>query len=94
MQERRTATLTLQGRQTVLLRELEEKLLSELSSVKGDILDDDRVIEALERLKGEAAQVNEERQKTLEVMDEVLAITATYQPLASDCAAVFFASDH
>jgi len=39
------------------LRQLEKSLLQTLNDVKGRILDDDRIITALETLKKEAAEV-------------------------------------
>ena len=39
------------------LRELEEKLLSELNSVTGNILDNDTIIQSLESIKKETSEV-------------------------------------
>ena len=54
---RRAGLLKLQGEFQARLRELEEQLLRELSSVSGNILDNDAIIMSLERLKKEAADV-------------------------------------
>jgi hypothetical protein len=47
------------------MRELEEKLLLELSSVQGNILDDDTIIVSLEKLKKETAEVSAEARGTV-----------------------------
>lgn len=47
----------LQGEYQLRLRQLEKSLLQTLNDVKGRILDDDRIISALETLKKEAAEV-------------------------------------
>ena len=64
VEERRRHVLKQQGEQNVKLRGLEEALLEEISNVKGNILDDDTVIQALEHLKAEAAEVSESKQST------------------------------
>jgi len=89
--ERRTEVLRLQGEQNVKLRGLEDSLLATLSSVQGNILDDDTVIKALETLKTEAKEVTSEVEKTAEVMAEVEAASARYEPLANACSKVYFA---
>ena len=57
---RRAGLLKLQGEFQARLRELEEQLLRELSSVSGNILDNDTIINSLERLKTEAADVTKQ----------------------------------
>ena len=54
---RRGGLLKLQGELQARLRQLEEQLLLELSSVSGNILDNDAIIKSLETLKNEAADV-------------------------------------
>ena len=88
---RRTELLRLQGAQSVKLRDLEEKLLNKISAVQGAILDDDTVIITLETIQAEAADLNKEVSKTLEVIEEVRAISSSYEPLAVAMAAVYFA---
>ena len=87
---RRTELLRLQGVQSVKLRDLEEKLLNKISAVQGAILDDDTVINSLETIQAEAADLNLEVSKTLEVMEEVRAVSSSYEPLAVAMAAVYF----
>lgn len=57
---RRAGLLKLQGEFQARLRELEEQLLRELSSVSGNILENDAIIVSLERLKREAADVSKQ----------------------------------
>lgn len=90
---RRTQVLRLQGEQSAKLRELEEALLNKISAVQGAILDDDSVINTLEKIKSEAAELNTEVMKTQEIMDEVRAASAFYEPLAVAMAAVYFAME-
>lgn len=87
---RRTEVLKLQGEQSAKLRELQDALLSQISAVQGAILDDDRVINTLEVIKGEAAVLNREVAKTGEILEEVKAVSATYTGLACAMAAVYF----
>jgi len=87
---RRTEVLRLQGEQNVRLRELEEGLLTELSAVEGNILDDDRVLKALEGLKAEAAEVGRDVASTQGVMEELKATSDVYEPLALAVTQVFF----
>jgi dynein heavy chain 1 len=87
---RRTEVLKLQGEQSAKLRELQDALLNQISAVQGAILDDDRVINTLEVIKGEAAVLNKEVAKTGEILEEVRAVSGTYTGLASAMAAVYF----
>ena len=87
---RRTELLRLQGAQSVKLRDLEEKLLNKISAVQGAILDDDSVINSMEIIQAEAAALNKEVSKTVEVMEEVKAISSSYEPLAVAVASVYF----
>merc|ERR1711871_261174 len=83
---RSTEALKLQGEQSVRIRELEESLLDKISAVHGAILDDDTV----ENIQSEAEELNAEVMKTEEIMKEVKAISAYYEPLATSMASVYF----
>jgi dynein heavy chain 1 len=87
---KRNEILRLQSEQSAKLRELEESLLNKISAVQGGILDDDSVINSLESLKKEAADVNSEVLRTTEVYDELLQISAVYEPVAGAMTSVFF----
>ena len=60
VESQRNDILRLQGEQNVKLRGLEEQMLREISAVEGSILDDDRVVEGMERLMKEGAEVEEQ----------------------------------
>ena len=87
--KRRSDLMKLQGEFKVHLRLLEKRLLQALNESRGNILDDDRVIDTLETLKSEAAVVANKMAETDGVMSEVEQITLQYQNIAKSCSAVF-----
>ncbi|KAI1007775.1 Dynein heavy chain, cytoplasmic [Podosphaera aphanis] len=87
--ERRSNLIKLQGEFKVHLRQLEKQLLQALNESRGNILDDDNVIETLETLKKEAAEISIKMNKTEGVMAEVDSITLEYGVIARSCSAVF-----
>jgi dynein heavy chain 1 len=87
--QRRTNLMKLQGEFKLHLRQLEKRLLQALNESRGNILDDDRVIDTLETLKTEAAEVSKKMQETDGVMGEVETITKQYQIIAKACSSVF-----
>lgn len=87
--ERRTNLVKLQGEFKVHLRQLEKRLLQALNESRGNILDDDHVIETLETLKKEAAEISKKMGETEGVMSEVENITLKYNIIARSCSAVF-----
>ena len=87
--ERRSNLIKIQGEFKVHLRQLEKKLLQALNESRGNILDDDRVIETLETLKKEAADISKKMAETDGVMTEVENITQQYNVIAQSCSAVF-----
>ena len=88
---KRTDLMKLQGEFRLRLRHLERSLLQALNDSTGSILDDDKVIETLEVLKKEAAEVTRKVDDTEEVMKEVEAVTGEYLPLAQACSGIYFA---
>ncbi|ODA76229.1 hypothetical protein RJ55_08074 [Drechmeria coniospora] len=91
--ERRTNLIKLQGEFKVHLRQLEKQLLQALNESRGNILDDDKVIETLETLKTEAADISAKMSNTEGVMAEVEEITQQYGVIANSCSAVFAVLD-
>lgn len=87
--ERRSNLIKLQGEFKIHLRQLEKRLLQALNESRGNILDDDNVIETLETLKKEAAEISTKMKNTEGVMAEVDEITLQYNIIARSCSAVF-----
>lgn len=87
--QRRSNLVKMQGEFNTHLRGLEKKLLHALNESRGNILDDDVVIETLETLKKEAAVINRKIAETDGVMAEVKDITLQYSTIARACSAVF-----
>ncbi|OZJ04271.1 hypothetical protein BZG36_02479 [Bifiguratus adelaidae] len=86
----RTVLMKMQGEFRLKLRHLEKSLLNALNESKGNILDDDKVIETLERLKREAAEVTVKMEDTDSIVQKVEQTTAIYTPLARACSSIFF----
>lgn len=86
---RRTNLVKMQGEFSIHLRRLEKRLLQALNQSQGNILDDDVVIETLETLKKEAAEISRKVAETDGVMAEVETITRQYKKIAQACSAVF-----
>lgn len=89
-EQKRTDLMKVQGEFRVRLRTLEKLLLQALNESTGNILDDDKVIDTLETLKREAAEITRKVEETDIIMREVEQVTAEYLPLAQACSAVFF----
>uniref|UniRef100_A0A1I7Y6V7 Dynein heavy chain, cytoplasmic n=1 Tax=Steinernema glaseri TaxID=37863 RepID=A0A1I7Y6V7_9BILA len=87
--EKRNDLLKLQGEYAVRLRQLEKALLAALNDSKGRILDDNSVIETLEKLKTEAAEVAKKAAETDQVMKEVENVSNQYQRLAHACSLIY-----
>ncbi|TFK40902.1 dynein heavy chain protein 1 [Crucibulum laeve] len=89
-ERKRTDLMKVQGEFRLRLRTLEKLLLQALNESTGNILDDDKVIDTLETLKREAADITRKVEETDVVMKEVEQVTAEYLPLAQACSSVFF----
>ena len=87
--QRRTNLIKMQGEFSTHLRGLEKRLLQALNQSRGNILDDDVVIETLETLKKEAADISKKVAETDGVMADVESITKQYGTIAKACSAVF-----
>ena len=87
--QRRTNLIKMQGEFSGHLRSLEKRLLQALNQSQGNILDDDVVIETLETLKKEAAEISRKVAETDGVMAEVERVTEQYGAIARACSAVF-----
>jgi dynein heavy chain 1 len=91
--KKRTDLMKLQGEFRLRLRFLEKSLLNALNESKGNILDDDKVIDTLETLKKEAGEVTAKVEETDAIMTEVDQVTSQYIPLSKACSSLFFALD-
>jgi len=89
IETQREALLKLQGEQNVKLRELEDQMLAKISACEGSILDDDAVVEGMEVLMKEGAQVEEQISHSAEVMTQVHLAVAKFEPFASICRKLF-----
>ena len=87
--ERRSNLVKLQGEFNIHLRGLEKRLLQALNESRGNILDDDLVIETLETLKQEAGEISRKMSETEGVMIDVEAITLQYNAIACACSSIF-----
>lgn len=87
--ERRSNLVKLQGEFTQRLRRLERMLLQALNESQGNILDDENVIQTLETLKNEAAEITAKAVEAEGVMADVTTIMATYTKVAQSCSAIF-----
>merc|ERR1711871_241593 len=87
---RRTEILRLQGEQNAKMRDLEDLLLDKISAIQGAILNDDSVVNTLEKIKAESRELNVEVGKTQEVMEEMSRISNQYEPLAQMVASIYF----
>ncbi|KAL9129037.1 MAG: hypothetical protein Q9217_002407 [Psora testacea] len=87
--QRRSNLIKMQGEFNTHLRGLEKRLLQALNQSRGNILDDDVVIETLETLTKEAAEISKKAAETDGVMTEVESITKQYRTIAQACSAVF-----
>ena len=87
--KRRTNLVKMQGEFDTNLRQLEKRLLQALNESRGNILDDDNVIQTLETLKKEAAVITKKVAETEGVMAEVQRITLGYSRIARACSAIF-----
>ncbi|KAL8873373.1 MAG: hypothetical protein Q9174_001143, partial [Haloplaca sp. 1 TL-2023] len=87
--QRRSNLVKMQGEFHAHLRKLEDRLLRALNESTGNILDDDVVIETLETLKKEAADIAIKMTETEGVMGEVKTITAQYKAVSQACSAIY-----
>jgi dynein heavy chain 1 len=79
-----------QGIFRVQLRELEESLLTALSSVQNNILDDDKIMTSLETLKKQANDVAQKVAANEVAMEESAAIASHFLPFARVCSKIYF----
>lgn len=89
LETQRASLLKLQGEQNVKLRELEDQMLAKISACEGSILDDNQVVAGMEVLMKEGKQVEEQIEKSEQVMQQVHQAVSRYEPLAILCRKLF-----
>jgi dynein heavy chain 1 len=90
----RSDMLKLQGEFRVRLRNLEDTLLQSLAAVKGNILDDDKVMNTLETLKTQSVEVMLKMAESDKTMEEIEEVSNEYRPFARSCSAVYFSLEN
>ncbi|KAK1218387.1 dynein heavy chain [Marasmius sp. AFHP31] len=87
--QKRTDLMKIQGEFRLRLHTLEKLLLQALNESQVNILDDDKVIDTLETLMREAAEITRKVGETDVIMKEVEEVTAEYLTIVQACSAVF-----
>lgn len=77
----RNELMKLNGEYKIMLRSLEFKLLEELNDSQGNILENDKLIETLEKLKHESCEVEKKLQDTENFMQKANNYSHLYAPL-------------
>ncbi|KAJ3322044.1 hypothetical protein HDV06_003645 [Boothiomyces sp. JEL0866] len=93
IEKKRKDLLKAQGEFQLRLHVLEKELLASLNESKGNILDDDTVMNSLENLKKEASEILEKVSQTSQVLVDVDTVTSLFKPLAKKCSSLFFCID-
>ena len=91
VEKKRLNLLKLQGEFMLKLRKLEDDLLDQLSSSKGNLLDNVELITKLDNLKKEATEVQEQMDSSDQVLAEVERETNLYRPLSRFSSKLYFA---
>lgn len=89
VEEKRLQLIKLQSEYKVHLRQLESQLLQALNESEGNILDNEKIIETLEKLKVEAAEISAKVEETDAVMMTIDEVMNQYRPLAINCGKIF-----
>ncbi|KAK8797138.1 hypothetical protein WA158_004348 [Blastocystis sp. Blastoise] len=91
--EQRAEQIKLQGEFVARLRELEDKLLDALNNLKGNILENDVVMNTLENLKKESGEIAEKMKQADSIMEALKSTSDIYNPLAKICSRIYFAME-
>ena len=90
LEMKRVGLLKLQGERNVKVRELEEKLLGQISGVEGSILENDVLIGGMEEVKKEANKVMEQLSESEVVMKEIELTLTAFGGVAEMVSKIFF----
>eukprot|EP00928_Gymnodinium_smaydae_P025254 TRINITY_DN20180_c0_g1_i4.p1 TRINITY_DN20180_c0_g1~~TRINITY_DN20180_c0_g1_i4.p1 ORF type:complete len:4280 (-),score=1133.62 TRINITY_DN20180_c0_g1_i4:296-13135(-) len=88
--QKRAELIKLQGEFKVKIRQLEDDLLQALSSVKGSILEDVKVIATMEKIKKESSEIEEQERETEKTMAQIVEISGTYDSPGQTAASIYF----
>ncbi|CAF5190795.1 unnamed protein product, partial [Rotaria sp. Silwood1] len=69
---------------------LEDNLLKVLNESEGTILDNDKVISTLEKIKTEASEIMKKVEETDVILNEVEKVSQEYLPMGKACSSIFF----
>ena len=89
IEQQRINVLKLQGEQQVKLRDLEDQMLSKISAVEGNILDDDKVVDGMEKMMNEGGQIEKQIENSATVMKRVQVAVGKFEPTAVLCRSLF-----
>ncbi|EGV61784.1 hypothetical protein CANTEDRAFT_131278 [Yamadazyma tenuis ATCC 10573] len=89
IEEKRATLIVLQSQYRSKLKTLETELLDALAEVGGSILDDDKVIEYLEMLKGEANTIDDQIQESKVVLEAIDRSRSKFFDVASHSSSIF-----
>lgn len=92
--KKRTDLLRLHGEYRVQLRECEDDLLLALSNVKGNILEDETIINTLEVLKKKAQDIQTETAKMETTMQHIDQVLTHLLPLSLTATRIYFTLQH
>ncbi|TRY53342.1 Dynein heavy chain [Cryptosporidium tyzzeri] len=92
--KKRTDLLRLHGEYRVQLRECEDNLLLALSNVKGNILEDETIINTLEVLKKKAQDIQIETAKMENTMEHIDQVLTHLLPLSLTATRIYFTLQH
>lgn len=88
IEERRDTVVKMQGEFRLRLLRLEKDLLEALSNSRGSVLENDDVLETLERLKMEASDITLKAEEANGVILELEVITETFRRYGSACSKI------
>ncbi|KAK6589101.1 dynein heavy chain [Cryptosporidium xiaoi] len=92
--KKRNDLIRLHGEYRVQLRECEDDLLLALSNVKGNILEDETIINTLETLKKKAEDIQNETSKMEATMQHIDKVLSKILPISLAVTRVYFALQH
>ena len=90
IEEQRSEMLKTQGEYLEKQRLLEQQLLEEISKAKGNILENDALIEQLEKLKMTTTDVKEKLEKMDETMETIKKVERQFRAVSDGCSKLYF----